>query len=122
MAGLIKMHGRIEASSLVETVVAMIIILSVFGISMMVYMNVVKTGINLSNLNASLQLNELAEKTKKEKLYVDQTIESKGFSIQKKITKYNHDENLLLLEITAKDNGDKILASRKEIILIMLHE
>ena len=112
----VRINSSVNASSLFETIVALMVIMIVFGIAMTIYVNVMKNSTSLSELNASLQLDRLARETKEKKSYFDETIENESTVIEKKIKKYNDKGGLLLLDIQAFDKTKKKLAERKEII------
>ncbi len=115
MAGL-KITTKISASSLFETIIAMMVIMIVFGIAMTIYVNVMKNSTSLAELKASLKLDEIAKDTKANKSYFDEHFEDESTVIEKVVKKYNGQEGLLLLDIQAFDKTNKKLAERKEII------
>ena len=112
----LKIDNKVNASSLFETIVALMVIMIVFGIAMTIYVNVMNNSTSLSELKASLKLDELARETKEKKSYFDETIEDESTLIEKKVKKYNDKEGLLLLDIQAFDKTNKRLADRKEIM------
>jgi hypothetical protein len=115
MAG-IKLSGRINASSLFETIVALMIIVLVFGIAMTIYVNVLRNSSSLAELKASQRLEKIAYETVTEKKYFDETITEEGIVFEKHIAPYNNIQGLLLLELQAYDESKRILASYKSII------
>lgn len=114
--------SRIKASSLLETIIALMVIMIVFGIAMTIYVNVMKNSTSLSELKASLKLEELARETKEKKSYFDESFNDESTLIEKKVKKYNDREGLLLLDFQAYDKTNKRLAERKEIILDKTNE
>jgi hypothetical protein len=115
MAG-VDVHKKIPAASLFETIVALMIIMIVFGIAMTIYVNVMRNSSSLSELKASQKLEEIARDTKEKKSYFDEKFEDEGTIIEKKVSKYQGKEELLLIDIQAFDKENKRLAERKEII------
>ncbi len=115
MAG-VKISHSIKASSLFETIVALMVIMIVFGIAMTIYVNVMRNSTSLSELKASLRLDELARETKEKKSYFDEKFEDESTLIEKKVTKYKDKEGLFLLDLQAFDKTNKRLAERKELL------
>jgi hypothetical protein len=115
MAG-VEQKNRIKASSLFETIVALMVIMIVFGIAMTIYVNVMKNSSSLAELKASLRLEEIARETKDGKKYFNESFETEGVQIEKKISVYKGREGIILLEIVAFDPLKKRLADYKEII------
>jgi len=62
---------QIKGSTLVETLVAMIIVMLAFGIGLMIYLNVIQSSGAQQRLNAQLQMNQISIETKDKNLFVD---------------------------------------------------
>ena len=99
-----------RASTLIETMVAMVLITTSFGIGMIVYINVVKAE-SLVKAEAEIALNQVAYSIK-----VGKKIEfDDGKFVIRQLTKpYQEGLKILLLEAATKDG--KIICRRKEII------
>ena len=106
----------LKATSLIETVVALVMIMSVFSIGMMVYFNVIKSSYSLQQLKASLMLNELSKVTKEKKSFFDEQDSTETLVIYKRISKYENMENLVLLELEVLSKDSTKLASRRELV------
>jgi len=113
----IKLNTKIKASSLFETIVALTVIMIVFGIALTVFVNIMRTGNTLSEFKTSQQLEVLAKETKENKSYFNETFEEEGIVITKSIEKYKDSDELIVLIIEATDKTGRKLSSRKEIIL-----
>ncbi len=113
---------KLKASSLLETIVALMVIMIVFGIAMTIYVNVMKNSSSLSEVKASLRLDVLAKESKEKKAFFDEDFEEENIDFEKRVTKYQNKEGLLLLELEARDKTNRILAERKEIIVEEAHE
>ncbi|HEY8402745.1 MAG TPA: hypothetical protein VIK89_15860 [Cytophagaceae bacterium] len=109
---------KFNASTLLEVVVAMVLIMVVFGIGLMSYMNIMKSSYNFQKLRASQETERIATATKKEKTFVDQAYETETVSYYKSIKKYEGQSNLILLEVEAVDRSNQQLALRRELILL----
>ena len=106
------------ASTLIEVMVAMIIVMISFGIAMVIYINVTRSDNQVQKLRAQLLLNETAIKTKIENSFVDATMEVESISIIKTIDSYEGSSILNLLLLEAFDIDGKKIAERKELVII----
>jgi hypothetical protein len=107
---------RIPASSLLETVVASMVMMLVFGVGMMTYMNVVRSNTSLSDLQAAQQLDEVFYDTQKNKKYMDEQQVSSRLIITKRVTPYKNSDVLYCIYLQAEDPSGRILAKRTDIV------
>ena len=80
---------RLKATSIVESITAMIIILLSFGIGMMIYMNVLRSEKLVSKVRASIVLNEVLRKTKEKKTFKSNTVVIENLKIIKSVSNYS---------------------------------
>jgi len=113
MAGL---NSKFKAATLVEALVAMVIIVLCLGFAVMIYENVLSSDKQLNKQKAIFTLNEAANKSKKEKRYVDEQIQLGEWSIIKTVTKYEQTENLYQLKLALLDSRGKIILTRNELV------
>ena len=109
---------NLKAATLMEALIALILIMFCFVIGSMIYVNVVKSDNNRQELNANLLLHEITLKTIQEKKFIDEKIENENMTIQKTVTQYKNTNNLNLLTLTASDKKGRILAQHKELMVI----
>lgn len=112
------LNHKLKAASLLETILALVITMLVFGIASMVYVNVLKSGITLSALTARQKLEVLAEETKRSKTFVSETVKEEGYTIEKSIEPYQGNTSLLKMELQVIDEQGKVLAEYKELLLL----
>jgi Tfp pilus assembly protein PilV len=115
-------NRKIKASSILEVVVALVLAMIVFGISMMLFANVVRSGVSLQQLHGTLLLNDLYIRTRENKSFYDEEIKEGDNIIHKKVSKFKNMPQLVLLELEIVNPEDKKLSSRKDIILIETDE
>lgn len=108
----------IKGSTLIETLVAMTVILISLVFCGIIYLNVLNSGNNYAAFHAHMLLSEIALKTKSEKKFFDEKIEDDGILIQKTVRPYNDIKDLYLQSITASDTKGKVLDEYKELIFI----
>lgn len=107
----------IRGSTLIETLVAMIIVMLAFGIGLMIYLNVIQSSGVQQKLNAQLQMNRIAIETKDKNLFVDEEDTTGTMKIIKTIQPYSAgSDKLKLMKIEAFDGNGKKLGERKELI------
>ena len=109
---------KIKASTLIEVLVAMIIIMISFGIAMAIYMNVSLSDHLVQKLKAELLLNETAIETKAANSFIDEKTGSDKISINKTVTSYNGIPELHLLMLEAFDVNGKKISERKELVIV----
>lgn len=107
---------KLNASSLLETILALLITMLVFGIASMIYVNVLKSGVSLSGLSHRLMLEKMAEETKQKKTYVSERFTEDNFIVDKTIEPYSLQSGLLLLTISLYDSKETLLEEYKELI------
>lgn len=111
-------NNKLKGSTLVETLVAMIIVMLAFGIGLLIYLNVIQSSGAQQKLNAQLQMNKIAIETKDKNLFVDEEDTTGTMKIIKTIQPYSAgSDKLKLLKIEAFDGNGKKLAEREELII-----
>ena len=116
MAGM-KLNDRIKASSLLETIVALLVVMTVFGIAMTIYINVLRNSDSLSTLKAIQTLEQVAAETKTKRSYFDESFRVDEIMVEKSFIQYQHNEDLWLMDLKAIDPLNKTIATRKEILI-----
>ncbi len=109
---------KIKASTLIEALVAMVIVMTCFGIASMIYVNVLNADNNRIQLNAHLLVHELAQKAKETNSFLDEKIETNGLIIQKSVEPYHDIPNLNVLKYIAVDKKGKLIAEYKELFIL----
>jgi hypothetical protein len=111
------LRKKLAGSTLVESLVAMVIILISAGISSVIYVNLMESQKSRLKLKANLMLGEIAFISRKENRYFDETIDEKEFVIHKLITKYQTSEGASVMSLRAIDPKGMVLAEYRELIL-----
>ena|SRR5688572_27984163 len=108
---------KLKAATLIESLVAMVIMVLFFGIATMVYLNVMNADQHRQKLKVTLLLDDLAHQTKASGSFFDQVLKTEEMQIVQSIIAYNNTENLSVLSIKAFDLKGKLLAERNELIV-----
>jgi hypothetical protein len=113
----LKDSRYLKASSLVETMLALVIIMAVFGVGMLMYNNVVQSDGAALKVRAIAVSGELTAAAKAGDLNNDH-FESDGITFNKTIERVGETERLWLLTITAITKEDRVVFQSKEMILV----
>jgi len=112
----IKFRGRLSASSLMEAVIAMVIMVLVFGIAMMIYTNVTRLSLSVRKIRAQAILQEFLYQTAKKSSKDNQHIQVDEFEIEQKVSPFGSGTGLIQIELTAFGENHQQLAQLQQII------
>ncbi|MES2113016.1 MAG: hypothetical protein V4577_29975 [Bacteroidota bacterium] len=107
----------VKASTILEVVVSMVIIVVVFGIAMMIYSNVVRSSPSAKKLKAELILQETMIKLQQQPDSTAQSTIVDDFKIEQKIEPYNGNPALLKIGLTAFDQNQQKVAELQKVII-----
>lgn len=108
---------QLKASSLLETIVAMVILLTVFSISIMVIQNVLRSASMGDKTNSYFVLEEELQETIKNKTYFNEQIEKDQFKVSKEVFDSVLSDSLLVIELKAVNKKGAVLTSIRETVL-----
>ena len=109
---------KLKASTLVEVIVAMVIISTVFLLSLGVFLNISKHSNNGLKLKAALVSEEIMVSTRQGKLFLDENIPLDNLDIIKQVSSYKSYKDLVLVSIEVKDKRGKSLLVKREIMIL----
>lgn len=112
---------KIKGSSLLETLIAMVVVLVCFSIATMVLVNTMKSDNGRLKLHARLEMNALYIKALEDQDFVDNSTPYEGFTIDKKTEPYQDKPGLYLVSLKAISATGQALGELKHIILIDKH-
>ena len=95
----------------------MVIIMLVFSVAMMIFINVVKTDRIIERTDVFFKMNEILYESRSNKEYINYTFEFENFVIEKTISRYRNSKKLKKLTVKAYDKNDKLLAEKSELII-----
>lgn len=116
VGGKLKNKVRVQASTILEVIISMVIILVVFGIAMMISANVLRSSLSVKKIKARALLNELLIKAENSKENTSQTFTIDRFRIEQEIIISETNNNLIDIHLTAFENQEKIDDVRKLIL------
>lgn len=109
---------KLKAGTLVESLIAMVIIVVSLGVTTMIYMNVVQSDKQVLQMKGLFMINNEVKKIKLDKQYLDNERKVGDYLISSIIKEYNESENLYQISLTVKDLKGKTIASQNELIII----
>jgi hypothetical protein len=107
---------RLRASSLMEAVIAMVIMILVFGIAMMIYINVTRLSLSVRKVRAQAILQDLLYQAAKDRHRDDRVIQVDEFQVEQKVSPFRDLPGLIRIELTAFGENRLQLAQIQQII------
>ncbi|WP_157682347.1 hypothetical protein [Mucilaginibacter mallensis] len=105
---------RVKASTIIEVLISMIIIMVVFGIAMIIYANVTKSGLSELEIRAGALLNETLQNDEKDDAVSSRIFNVDILRIEQQVKSYDADGSLLEIDLVAYDvNGEKMAEAHK---------
>ena len=116
MAG-IKLAAKARASTLLEVIISMIVIVVVFDIAMMIFTNVIRFTTSAKQIRAKAALQDLLVKEEQSKAIVSQSLTLGDLTVEEAVTAYNNQQNLQLIRLTAFDQNRQEVAALQKVLL-----
>jgi Tfp pilus assembly protein PilE len=111
-----KLKGRLPASSILEVIVSMVIIVIVFGIAMMIYTNVLRLSLSAKKLKAQALLQETMLKAEHSSENTSQSVTVDDFRIEQEVKPYQDNAGLTEIHLTAFDPNQQKIAELQKVI------
>lgn len=109
---------KIKGSSLLETLIAIVLMVVSFSVATMIIINVLASDRGRMKMHATLELEKLYIQTIHEKSYINSTVESGKIKLVKTIEPYKGSSNLYQITLTAVQENGQNLSEIKKLILI----
>jgi len=114
---MVKLNTSLKAFTVIESIVAMVVIVICFGISSMVFYNILEGDSQRNLLKAAAILNKEAFAIKEQKNYLDEEREEGDWLLSKKTELYEGTENLYRLTLILSDKKGNTIMERAELII-----
>jgi Tfp pilus assembly protein PilE len=111
-----KLNTRLNASTILEVIVSMVIIVIVFGIAMMIYTNVLRLSLSAKKLRAQALLQEALFTAEHNANNITQTINVDGFRIEQEVKPSQEYSNLNDIHLTAYDQNQQKIAELEKVM------
>jgi competence protein ComGF len=115
---MVVLTKKVKASTMVETIVAMVIIMISMGIGLTLFSNFSRDVNDELRIEAEIKVNSLAVETKLKKTFTDIEIESENLRIQRSILGYDKETRVRELLIEAYSIAGKKACEYKELVII----
>jgi Tfp pilus assembly protein PilE len=112
-----KLKGSARASTILEVVVSMVIIVIVFGIAMMIFTNVLRMSLSGKKLRAQALIQETMLNAEHTSANVTQTITKDEFRIEQEVKPHRENSALTDIHLTAYDQNQQKIAELQKIII-----
>ena len=113
--GELKFTAKVEASTILEVVISMVVILAVFTMAMMIYTNVMRSSLSVKKIKAQALLHAAMAKAEHNKN--NQIFTADDFKIEQKIGPYDNEPALTEIDLTAFDLNLDTIAKLKKVII-----
>jgi type II secretory pathway pseudopilin PulG len=107
----------VRGSTILEVIISMIIIIVVFGISMMIFTNVNRLSLSAKKLRAQAILQQTLLQAEQAKDHTDQTVTVDDLTIKQEITPFENEPGLSVITLTAFDPNHEQVARLKKVIV-----
>lgn len=106
---------KIQSATLVETIVALVIILVVFAITAVVLIQTNTTSFSVKELKAVQLINQFADETEKDKSFFSDDKSAGLFILHKKIEENVFKEKVVVIKFSVTDNNGKLVSYQNRI-------
>ncbi len=110
-------YKTFKASTIIESIVAMTLIMIGFGIALLVFLNINKSDNSFQKFKAQLILKELSEKVRVDKNPLNDQQQIDLFNVIQTVSDYPGFKDIKLIKIEAYSIDGKKIAERNELIL-----
>ncbi|MEN0052360.1 MAG: hypothetical protein AAGC65_01760 [Mucilaginibacter sp.] len=113
----IKHRTLLRASSLTEVVIAMVIIMLVFGIAMTIYANVIRLSLSVKKMRAQAALEEALSGAINTGKAENHTEQADGYRIEQTVQPYGTAPGLIVIQLTAIDDQQQPIAKLQQVLI-----
>jgi len=113
--------GKLKASTLLEVIIAMVIILVIFSLAVGVYNNVLSASPSIKKQQAQAITEGMITRSINEENWNDEQTNQEGITLEKKVVPYASYPDLVVITITATTEG-KVLNQSRQVVKKTTHE
>lgn len=110
--------AKIRSGALLEVLVAISILVTVFATGTMIYLRVSSSTYTGEMIRADLLLYEVMEETVKSKAFFDVEEERGPLIVRKTVAQYEGNPRLLVIRLVAVNKQQKVLSEKKQLVLL----
>jgi Tfp pilus assembly protein PilV len=112
-----KLKSRVKGSSILEVVIAMVVIVAIFGIALMIFSNVMRSSLTVKKIRAQAIAQQLLLTTEAQRSFTDTAFLSGDLQIERRSGSYTQNTDLAEIRVTALDSNKDTLVSAAKIII-----
>lgn len=109
---------KVKASTLLESIVGLVIILTAFSIALMIYLNVLSSSRNWSKLEGKLILDKEAIEVSMSDIHIDDELKTGSYRVEKKFLTYRNNPKLMHLQLRLLGANNKVITVQDQIIRV----
>ena len=117
MAALKKITKKVDAVTILESVIATTVLMILFGILIGVYTKILPVTYTMRHVRAEHMLQSMMGDVKQHKFYFNHTEYQDPYTIERSI-RTTEQEDVIVIELVAKDAADSIVARCKDLVYI----
>jgi putative aminopeptidase FrvX len=110
------MKSTVKASSILEVVIAMVVIVTVFTVAMMIYGNVQRLSLSGQKIKVRGILQETLINAERNPENTKRSLTIDNISVDEEISNYNQAEDLKLIDLVAYDLNREKIAELREVV------
>ncbi|MBD1363817.1 hypothetical protein IDJ77_08335 [Mucilaginibacter sp. ZT4R22] len=113
-----KLRLFLAGSTLVEVLIAMIVIVVVFSMAMVIFSNVTRSAPSIIKVRAQKVLDKVLDETEQNKIFTpgNKSYELDGFTIEESVMPYDGNNSLYQITLTASANSRDSIMTIKKIV------
>lgn len=111
-----KLAYRAKASTLLEVIIAMVVVVLVFGIAMMIFSNMVRLSLSAKEIKAKAILQKTLLKTEHSADKTGRVFTLDEFKIIEEAEPYSIDTGLTVIHLTAYDPNNQLIDELQKLI------
>lgn len=106
---------RLPGATIIETIVALVIILIVFGIATTVFVQVSLNSFSVRKQKAVALINEYAVTTGEQHSFFNEEVSKDGLLLKKEVVSYPGNDHIAAITFQVLDSNDQVLGNQKRL-------
>ncbi|HEX8514821.1 MAG TPA: hypothetical protein VF868_01390 [Bacteroidia bacterium] len=115
---MVKLNHKLKGATIVESMIAMVIIVASVGITSLIFINVLNSDKQSVLIKAELILDRELIHLKNTKEFIDGETAIGNWIMKKSISRYEHSNNLYALSLLLMDENGRLITKRQELITL----
>ena len=114
--GKLSIRQKVRTSTIIEVLISMIVIMVVFGMAMMIFANVTRSGVSEIKVRSAAVLQEVLLVDEKAAEISSRTFTVDSLRVEQQVNNYNTEGSLLEVDLAAYDQSGRKTAEVHQII------